>query len=69
MHSKVIAEEYFCDHCNRKFYSFWECKRHEKEKHVCNKCKHSYLVYNSELECALKNKGEECNFEPRKGSK
>ncbi len=69
MHSKVVAEEYYCDYCNRKFHSFWECKRHEKEKHVCNKCKHSYYALDWEFNCSLENKGQKCCFEPEEESK
>lgn len=61
--------KYACSYCGKEFDSKFWCEQHEEETHKCNLCKHSYLVYNSELECALKNKGEECKFESRKGSR
>ena len=63
MHSRVIAEEYICDTCGQKFYSFWACKQHEKEKHVCAHCKHSYYTLDWEFNCARENKGQKCEFE------
>ena len=62
---EITYVKWACSYCGKEFdVKFW-CEQHEKEYHKCNLCKHSYLVYNNELECALKDKGEECKFESK----
>lgn len=58
--------KWVCSYCDKEFDSKFWCEQHEKEMHKCNLCTHSYLVYCSELNCSLKDKGEECKFEEKK---
>ena len=64
MREKWIVK-YVCSFCGKEFDSKFWCEQHEEEKHKCELCKHHYMVYCNELECALKYKGEACHFEPR----
>ena len=63
MHEKNYVK-YVCDYCGKEFDAKLWCEQHQKEQHLCHLCKHHYIVYCSELECALKEKGQSCNFEP-----
>ena len=65
---EVHYVKYACSYCGKEFDSKFWCEQHELQEHKCNNCKHHYMVYCSELECALKAKGEKCNFEPMKDS-
>ena len=62
----VLVESYQCEFCNKIFENKWECKLHEREKHLCPNCEHSYYVYGCELNCALKNDGKSCRFKEKK---
>ena len=57
----ILVENYQCDFCNQVFNMKWECKLHEKEKHLCPHCEHSHYDDRCEFNCALKNDKKPCN--------
>ena len=64
MHKKMMPI-YICDYCNKEFYSEYLCEIHEKDKHICPICEHSYYVYGCEFNCELKNEGKRCRFKKK----
>ena len=65
----VLVENYQCDFCNQVFNMKWQCQLHEKEKHKCPNCEHSYYVYGIELNCELENNRKPCRFKEKKKNK
>ena len=64
MHKKLIPI-YVCDYCNKEFDSEYLCEIHEKDKHICPICEHSYYVYGCEFNCELQNEGKRCRFKKK----
>ena len=60
---EIKVTRYKCSYCSKVFESPYVCDWHEKETHLCPKCKHSYYVYGCERNCTLENKGKKCKFE------
>lgn len=65
MHEKTYVK-WVCDYCGKEFDVKFFCRQHEKEQHKCETCEHSYYVYCTELNCARKDKGQECSYQVKK---
>ena len=60
---EVHVVMYECDWCGQQFASRGEAAEHERRRHKCPACKHSWYLYGSELMCDL----EKCSFRPKQG--
>ena len=58
--------KYQCSYCGKTFDYRADCRHHEKDKHECPECKHSYYVYGCEFRCAQEEAGKKCRFVKRK---
>lgn len=65
----VYIKHYKCDFCKEVFSMEWKCEYHEKTRHKCPNCVHSYYVYGCELTCALENHGKPYRFKKKEGEK
>ena len=61
----ILVKNYQCEFCGEIFSMKWLCSLHEKEKHKCPNCKHSYYVYGCELNCALEKNNKRCRFKSK----
>lgn len=57
---------YKCDYCGKVFENKSLCKWHEKEKHKCHLCEHSYYAYGCEFNCERENNNKPCRFKNKK---
>lgn len=63
---EIQVTKYQCEYCGQIFGSEYLCKLHEKEKHKCANCEHSYYVYGCELNCELENDNKRCSYKEKK---
>ena len=62
MPEEVRIVKWKCTYCGELFDTYYWCREHEIEKHLCATCKHAYYVYGCELNCELK----KCNYKEKK---
>lgn len=63
---KVIwVPRYQCSYCGKIYDSKGECRYHEKEKHKCPSCVHSYYVYGCERRCVIEEAGKNCRYKEK----
>lgn len=42
---EIEVIKYQCSYCGKIFDDSAECRYHEKDKHECPECKHSYYIW------------------------
>lgn len=62
---EVLITHYQCEFCYKIFELKWQCDLHEREKHKCPNCIHSYYVYGCELNCELENNKKRCKYQSK----
>jgi len=69
MPEEIQITKYKCTYCGKLFDTYYWCREHEKDEHLCRMCDHSYYVYGCEFNCELLNNGKKCRYKKKKESK